>query len=1183
MCLLTAGYEDIEDLESVTDEELLSIRNLNEKGVAEIRAAIDEYFSEEDEPEEEENEFEDITIFHDNGEIEVTVDFCGLEFDEYSETITISIWASSSSEATYKIWIKDLCINGTQHKQFSCIGSVADYDSDYLEQEIDNVDGINYEDIRRIKFLVEIDDEDDNELANSKVVILSCNVDNEKFSVESIEDYKEDVIIDDDIDWSDSKGEDFDSDNNPLNLNINEVEFSVRSYNCLKRAGINTIGDLCDMTLEDMSKVRNLGRKSLEEILSKLKDLGLSLKESDEENDDTGEVTGETVTDMPIEELEFSVRTYNCLTRAGIKTLGDICKKTPEDMMKVRNLGRKSLEEVLAKIKEYGLSLAGSDDVDNTITYEENRSEYPKIKEFSGSLLPVEYDSRIKVDVEAAFWKLNGTIYSPSINLRITNTSNVKITSMQVKASFFHIGKKDTWGDDSDWVVTGSNQALQPGYNKSAFLKGEYGYKSKISESSLPDITAQIFVDNKYYGTVEIAKSYIASVNNPRIMSSGQMDKYSFSIYDERDYGLIVTQNRWKKDDNLFVPYLQIDVLNQTLEVKSGLTVKVVFYDLENSKIWGEASSVVVQSDKKLLPGFMKTAFVSASQGYSTQLDTSSLPKISAEVFVNGVLYGQVEILRSYDASSRHDLIKMGTIDTTISSFVRKNEMDFYPLITANCWSQSQNLYVPYLKIDITNQQEVPANNIKVKAIFTDKVNKVSWSEITDSLISAGETPLKKGFKKTSFIRASRGYRGRIDESSLPVIVAEVFINDAYYGETTIKQSYDSSKIEQELKISENDADEEYVRIDERPFYPIVKAKHWENVGGQFSIWTGRRSDDLYGPSVQIDIVNQEEAPAKNISVKAIFYDLNNKNLWSHTSENIISSSDTPLKQGYHKTAFLKSSVGYRSRISESGLPKIVAEIYINDSFYGIVEVDRTFSFKSYDYPLTKDALEFENDFVKKNSMDFFPVVREHDWQKNQTIYAPFIRLDITNQLEVFVKSISVKAIFYNESKKELWSEAVVSAVSSSVPLRPGFNVSAFLKASQGFNNMISKESLPDITADIYINNQFYGTVKVDKIYNGNTVEEPLVNDISKEEDEKLLSKSWNAASFLGERGYSTSKSDSQRQTILKNAVNDYGKQRIIDHISFLVNMRLAQENGETKYANAISKWRSDLAFVRNL
>ena len=67
-----------------------------------------------------------------------------------------------------------------------------------------------------------------------------------------------------------------------LEMNIDELELSVRSYNCLKRAGINTVEDLCNRTSEDMMKVRNLGRKSLEEVLSKLKELGLSLNLGDE-------------------------------------------------------------------------------------------------------------------------------------------------------------------------------------------------------------------------------------------------------------------------------------------------------------------------------------------------------------------------------------------------------------------------------------------------------------------------------------------------------------------------------------------------------------------------------------------------------------------------------------------------------------------------------------------------------------------------------------------------------------------------------------------------------------------------------------------------------------------------------------------------------------------------------------
>ena len=67
-----------------------------------------------------------------------------------------------------------------------------------------------------------------------------------------------------------------------LEMNIDELELSVRSYNCLKRAGINTVEELTNKTSEDMMKVRNLGRKSLEEVLAKLKELGLQLRSGDD-------------------------------------------------------------------------------------------------------------------------------------------------------------------------------------------------------------------------------------------------------------------------------------------------------------------------------------------------------------------------------------------------------------------------------------------------------------------------------------------------------------------------------------------------------------------------------------------------------------------------------------------------------------------------------------------------------------------------------------------------------------------------------------------------------------------------------------------------------------------------------------------------------------------------------------
>ena len=67
-----------------------------------------------------------------------------------------------------------------------------------------------------------------------------------------------------------------------MEMTVEELDLSVRSYNCLKRAGINTLEELTRKTEEDIMKVRNLGKKSLQEIKEKLAALGLSLRESDE-------------------------------------------------------------------------------------------------------------------------------------------------------------------------------------------------------------------------------------------------------------------------------------------------------------------------------------------------------------------------------------------------------------------------------------------------------------------------------------------------------------------------------------------------------------------------------------------------------------------------------------------------------------------------------------------------------------------------------------------------------------------------------------------------------------------------------------------------------------------------------------------------------------------------------------
>ncbi len=77
------------------------------------------------------------------------------------------------------------------------------------------------------------------------------------------------------------------------------------------------------------------------------------------EKDDKGK---EKVLEMTIEELDLSVRSFNCLKRAGINTVEDLINKSEDEMMKVRNLGRKSLEEVMAKLDSLGFTLTKDDE-----------------------------------------------------------------------------------------------------------------------------------------------------------------------------------------------------------------------------------------------------------------------------------------------------------------------------------------------------------------------------------------------------------------------------------------------------------------------------------------------------------------------------------------------------------------------------------------------------------------------------------------------------------------------------------------------------------------------------------------------------------------------------------------------------------------------------------------------------
>ena len=152
-------------------------------------------------------------------------------------------------------------------------------------------------------------------------------------------------------------------------LPVDSIFTPVTRVNFLvENTRVGQITDYDKLTLDvftngtlDPDEAVSLAAKVLSEHLSLFIDLSENAKTAEVmiEKEDNEK---EKVLEMSIDELELSVRSYNCLKRAGINTVEDLACKTEEEMMKVRNLGKKSLEEVLNKIAELGLSLKPSDD-----------------------------------------------------------------------------------------------------------------------------------------------------------------------------------------------------------------------------------------------------------------------------------------------------------------------------------------------------------------------------------------------------------------------------------------------------------------------------------------------------------------------------------------------------------------------------------------------------------------------------------------------------------------------------------------------------------------------------------------------------------------------------------------------------------------------------------------------------
>ena len=131
---------------------------------------------------------------------------------------------------------------------------------------------------------------------------------------------------------------------------------------------VGTVSDLDKLTIEVVTngtisakEAVSLGAKILNEHLNLFVDLSDEAKKA-EIMVEREETIKEKVLEMTIEELDMSVRSFNCLKRAGIDTVEDLTNRTEEDMIKVRNLGKKSLEEVIQKLNSLGLDLKKEED-----------------------------------------------------------------------------------------------------------------------------------------------------------------------------------------------------------------------------------------------------------------------------------------------------------------------------------------------------------------------------------------------------------------------------------------------------------------------------------------------------------------------------------------------------------------------------------------------------------------------------------------------------------------------------------------------------------------------------------------------------------------------------------------------------------------------------------------------------
>jgi len=152
-----------------------------------------------------------------------------------------------------------------------------------------------------------------------------------------------------------------------LNIPVTDFELSVRSRNCLQKMGIRTLGDLTRTTEQELLASKNFGETSLVEIRDMLHSKGLELgqfaseKSEPEPTFDVGTMSADeqALLERPIADLNLSVRARKCMVRLGLSTIGELVRKTGDDLLECKNFGVTSLTEVREKLTQMNIKLRG--------------------------------------------------------------------------------------------------------------------------------------------------------------------------------------------------------------------------------------------------------------------------------------------------------------------------------------------------------------------------------------------------------------------------------------------------------------------------------------------------------------------------------------------------------------------------------------------------------------------------------------------------------------------------------------------------------------------------------------------------------------------------------------------------------------------------------------------------------